>query len=152
MANLTADRSLSGVPEFRILVGSSQAALAERVGLSRPTLAKIENGDPTKFSTINFLVTRLQEEYGDLFETIEAIEAEPNVHRLHFIRRDTSPRPEKRGRTFDWGPDLDALSRRVSEAAKPRNAARLPDFHAELLDVLETYVRLTGREIHLSAD
>lgn len=152
MATLLADRSLAGVPAFRAEIGSSQTALAERIGLSRPTLAKIENGEATKLSTINYLVLRLQEEFGDLFEVIEAVEEGPNAFRLRFVRKVIDPTPVRRGRSLEWNDVLDALARRIMEVAKPRNAERLAEFHSDLLDVLEVYVGLTGLEISLPAD
>lgn len=152
MATRLADRSLAGVPEFRTEIGLSQTALAERVGLSRPTLAKIENGDPTRFSTINFLLTRLQEEFGELFETLKATEEGLNTYRLSYVRRMVAEDAGRRSRPLEWAGEFDALARRIMEISKPRNAGRLAEFHGELIDILEVYVDLTGLEIHLPAD
>ena len=152
MATLLADWSLAKVAEFRAALGVSQVALAERVGLSRPTLAKIESGEPTKLSTVNFLVTRLQEEYGDLFDVIEVVEVGANARELRFARREPTAKTD-RGRSAPvWASELDALARKIMEVTNPRNAGQLAAFHGEFLDVLESYVKLSGLEISLKIE
>ncbi len=144
MAALLADWRVSRVSEFRSAVGLSQAALAERVGISRPTLAKIEEGGETKHSTINFLYTRLREEFGDQFDDIQLVETAPNAFALHFERKDPPSRVEHLRQVPNWGPELSALSRKMMEMGNDRNAAYLPSFHAELMEILESYQKLTG--------
>ncbi len=147
MATLLADWTVQNVAEFRGVIGLSQVALAEKVGLSRPTLAKIEAGEPAKLSTVNFLLARLQEEFGDQFDVIELVEVGPNRYDLRFVRREPLQRIERRRGPLVWTPELNALARKVVEVTSVRNAEHLQLFHEELVEILEAYVRLSGLEI-----
>jgi transcriptional regulator with XRE-family HTH domain len=144
MAALLADWSVSRISEFRAAIGLSQAALAERVGISRPTLAKIEDGGETKLSTINFLFTRLREDFADQFDDIRLVETSPNAYALEFDKKEAPSRVEHLRQVPNWGPELSALSRKMMEMGNDRNAAYLPSFHAELMEILESYQKLTG--------
>lgn len=146
MAALSADWNVSRVAEFRTSLGLSQVALAEKVGISRPTLAKIESGETIKLSTINFLVTRLQEDFGDQFETIELVENGDNSYDLHFEKK-VAGKVEHLRAVPTWSNELNALSRKIIEVCAAKNAACLPAFQAELLEVLEAYEKLSGQEI-----
>lgn len=146
MASLAADWSLSRVAEFRSAIGLSQAALAERVGISRPTLAKIEEGGGTKRSTIDFLVTRLQEEFDDQFASIRAAEVGENLFDLQFERKE-APKVERFRVVVDWARELDALSRKMMEVTGADNPADLARFHRELVMVLKSYEKLADLKI-----
>lgn len=147
MAALTADWNVSRIAEFRTTLGLSQVAMAERVGISRPTLAKIESGETTKLSTINFLVTRLQEEFGDQFDAIELVEAGPNGYELHFERKQVAPKVEHLHSVPNWSHELSALSRKIMEVCSAKNELYLPKFHSEFMEILEAYENLSGMEI-----
>lgn len=152
MATLLAEWSLARVPEFRAAVALSQTALAERVGLSRPTMAKIESGETTKLSTVNFLVTRLQEEFDDLFESIELREISPNAYELYFVKKEPPEKNRKARPVPSWANELNALAGKVMEVTRARNADHLHLFHDELLDILESYVKLSGLEISVKSE
>ncbi|MER2606156.1 MAG: helix-turn-helix domain-containing protein [Siculibacillus sp.] len=152
MAALLADWNVSRIAEFRTLLGLSQVALAERVGISRPTLAKIEEGGSTKLSTINFLVARLEEEFGDQFESIRLVEAGANGYELAFVKKDSGAKVEHLRQVPTWSGELNALSRKIMEVCSAKNAAYLPMFHAELLEILESYEKLSGMEILVKDD
>lgn len=147
MAALLADWTVSRVAEFRTALGLSQVALAERVGISRPTLAKIEEGGGTKHSTINFLVTRLQEEFGDQFESIRLMEVGPNRFDLDYTKKDMGTIVPLPRQVPSWGGELNALSRKIMEVTNAKNAAYLPAFHSELVEILESYKKLSGLTI-----
>lgn len=147
MAALAADWNVSRVAELRASLGLSQVALAEKVGISRPTLAKIESGESTKLSTINFLVTRLQEEYGDQFEALELVETGQNGYELHFERKSAPAKVEHLRQVPTWSNELNALSRKVIEICSSKNAGSRPAFEADLLEILEAYENLSGRKI-----
>ena len=146
MAALLADWRVSRVSEFRAALGMSQAALAERVGISRPTLAKIEEGGETKNSTINFLYTRLREEFGDQFDDIQLVEIAPNSYALEFEKKEATSRVEHLRQVPSWSAELAALSRKMMEMGNDRNLSYLPSFHAELMEILESYQKLTGMQ------
>lgn len=150
MAALLADSRVSRVSEFRSAIGLSQAALAERVGISRPTLAKIEEGSETKHSTINFLFTRLREEFADQFDDIQLVESGPNTFVLQFDKKEAPNRVEHLRQVPNWAPELSALSRKMMEMGNDRNASYLPSFHSELMEILESYQKLTG--LHFLAE
>lgn len=152
MATSLADWSVARVNEFRGIVGLSQMALAERIGLSRPTLAKIESGERARPSTVKFLLTRLEEEFGELFEFIELEETSPSTYELRFEKKELSSRRERPRPPLDWTQELNALSRKVIEITGQRNAHLLPTFHEELLEIIVAYVRLSGLAVAVAHD
>lgn len=152
MATPLADWSVARVTEFRGVVGLSQMALAERIGLSRPTLAKIESGERARPSTVKFLVTRLEEEFGDLFDYIELEETSPSNYELRFEKKELPSRRERLRQPLEWTHELNALSRKVIEITSHRNAHLLPTFHEELIEIIVAYVRLSGLAIAVARD
>ncbi len=121
MAAPNAETRLLNLTELRTALESNVSELAEKSGLTRQTISKIEADEPVRLTTINTVFQAIRDLYGHRFEKLNLEAQSENTYIIDFALQTNRPDDHKDEFSWEnWDRNMEQASWLIAKASEKR--------------------------------